>query len=112
MPGPALRSDLAPLARAAAGAELAGEARARRTGRRLAERASGLRRRVLREPPVTAAALNVRTLRAAASELGVAVEELPGGFLRLRHGDEVSLAYGTNFAFDRSCPTSPAATRP
>ena len=104
MTGPALRSDLAPLARAAAGAELAGEARARRTGRRLAERASGLRRRVLREPPVTAAALNVQTLRAAASELGVTVEELPGGFLRLRHGDEVSLTYGTNFAFDPLVP--------
>ena len=101
---PASRSGLAPLARAAAGVELAGEVRAVRTGRRLAERAGGLRRRVLREPPVTAAALNVQTLRAAASELGVAVEELPGGFLRLRHGDAVSLAYGTNFAFDPLVP--------
>jgi cyanophycin synthetase len=59
---------------------------------------------VLREPPVTAVALNVQTLKAAASELGVAVEELPGGFLRLRRGDAVSLAYGTNFAFEPLVP--------
>jgi cyanophycin synthetase len=90
--------------RAAAAVGIAAEVRSRRAGRRMTERAAGLRRRVLHEPPVTAAALNVQTLRAAASELGVDVEELPGGFLRLRHGDSVSLAYGTNFAFEPLVP--------
>ena len=90
--------------RAAAAVEIAAEVRSRRAGRRITERAAGLRRRVLHQPPVTAAALNVQTLRAAASGLGVVVEELPGGFLRLRHGDEVSLAYGTNFAFEPLVP--------
>jgi cyanophycin synthetase len=101
---PAPPVGFAPLARAAAGAGLAVAAQSRRARRRAAARASGLRRRVLHEPQVTAAALNVETLRAAASGLGVAVEELPGGFVRLRHGGAVSLAYSTNFAFEPLVP--------
>lgn len=57
-----------------------------------------------RQPAPTAADLNVENVRAAAAALGVEVEVVPGGFLKLVHGTESSYAYGTDFAFEPLVP--------
>jgi cyanophycin synthetase len=52
----------------------------------------------------TAADLNVENVQAAAERLGVDVELLPGGFLKLTHGSAVSYARSADFAFERLIP--------
>ena len=72
--------------------------RARRGARALGARAAG-------RPQVTATDLNVSVIRAAAERLGMTAEPLPGGVLKLTHGERVSYtARWSDFAFELLVP--------
>jgi cyanophycin synthetase len=81
------------------------EAGLRRLRGRLLSRVASVRWRLKLSPHTPSGLeLNINVLRRAGAERGIDVEELPGGFFRLRRGDRESYAHGSDLAFEPLVP--------
>lgn len=86
-------------------ASVLSEAVLQRIGEGTQSRVRGVQRRLgLSEPVPSCYELNIDLLRRAGAELGVDVQELPGGFVRLKRGDRESYAHGSDLAFEPLVP--------
>jgi cyanophycin synthetase len=81
------------------------DAAVRRTRTRLGSRAARVRSRV--KPPEQAPsgmARNIALLHRAGADLGIDVEDLPGGFVRLARGDREHYGHGSDLGFEPLVP--------
>jgi cyanophycin synthetase len=81
------------------------EGTVRRTRARLSSRADRIRIRIARPAHVpTGMERNIALLHRAGAELGIEVEELPGGFVRLTLGDREHYGHGSDLDFEPLVP--------
>ncbi len=55
-------------------------------------------------PEASPHALNTELVKAASEKLGIAVRDLPGGFLELQRGDQTHRSHGSDFDFEGLLP--------